>query len=162
MLLHSPLKRWKLEEYGYHWGAGPAISPAQIFTHTHMNQGASREVCVTMKVRERERVWTKSNMTHRQMKPESRNILCLHSRCWCCRKYQFTLQPLKHATRSDAGIQGGMDGAFLLSSSFLPDAPQPVQTCCCVARLPLMENVREAASLSRFQTRTHARRTGLY
>lgn len=54
MLLHSPLKRWKLEEYGYHWGAGPAISPAQIFTHTHMNQGASREVCVTMKVRERE------------------------------------------------------------------------------------------------------------
>lgn len=56
MLLHSPLKRWKLEEYGYHWGAGPAISPAQIFTHTHMNQGASREVCVTMKVRERESV----------------------------------------------------------------------------------------------------------
>lgn len=157
--IRLPLRRWTSNQ-----------SSSNIYPYTHESGSITGGVCSDEGQREsvnKEQHDTQTDETR------VRGHSVSHSRCWCCRKYQFPLQPLKHATRNDAGIhlmglylirshQGGMDGAFLLSSSFLPDAPRPVQTCCCVARLPPMENMQEAAFLSRFQTRTHARRTGLY
>lgn len=62
--IRLPLRRWTSNQ-----------SSSNIYPYTHESGSITGGVCSDEG--QRERVWTKSNMTHRQMKPESGDILCL-------------------------------------------------------------------------------------